>query len=106
MLPPPLPAPASAATTAAAQVLASARNHQNNASSFRLGKTIALGSSGHNAPKVDGVLKERQRARTLAQTSDNLIGVIVSLWKCEGSSKAQLVRLVQQPHCPRPIVLL
>ena len=98
IMPPPLPVPAanSAVTTTATQILASARNYQNNASLFRLGKTATLSSATHNLPKVDNVLKERQRARSLARGSDGLISVIVSLWKVEGSSKAEQVCLVRR----------
>lgn len=87
MLPPPSP-------VTATQVLTSARSHQSNASAFRLGKTIALPSSSHNLPKVEGVIKERQRTRMLAQKADTSIAVIVSLWKVEGSLKAKPVCLV------------
>ena len=89
--PPPPPAPVSAVM----QVLMSARNHQNNASTFRLGKTTTLPPSNHNLSKANSVLKERQRACTIAQKGDHMIAVIASLWRVEGSLKEQLVHLIQ-----------
>ena len=94
MLPPPSLASISPATAAATQILASAQNYQNNASMFRLGKTATFSSSSHNLPKVNNMLKERQRARAIAQKSDNMIAVVASLWRVEGSSKERLVRFI------------
>lgn len=92
MLPPPLPVARSISATAATQqVLSSARSYQNNASTFRLEKTIAFSSPG-NGSKVTGILQERQHVRTTAQQGDHLIGVVASLWKLDASSKLQHVR--------------
>lgn len=95
MLPPALPAPVSPATTTAIQVLASARNYQDNASMFRLGKTATLPPPNHNLQKAASVVKERrERARVLGQKGDHMIAVIASLWKVEGSSKERQVYLI------------
>ena len=92
--PPPLPPSPSPVSAAAAQVLVSAREYQNNASTFRLGNTVTPSPSNHNLQKVNGVLKERQQARTLAaQRSDHMIAVIASLWRVEGYSKERAVHL-------------
>lgn len=97
MLPlPPPPAPVSAATMAVMQVLMSAWNHQNNASTFHLGKTTTLPPSNHNLLKANSVLKEWQHACTIAQKGDHMITVIASLWRVKGSLKEQLVHLIQQ----------
>lgn len=90
MLPPIALSPAA---TAATRVLVSARAHQNNASTFRLGKTATFSSSSNNS-KVPGILKERQQARTATHQGDHLIAVIASLWRVEGSSKARQVCLI------------
>ena len=94
MLPPPLPPPPPPPVSAAAtQVLVSAREYQNNASTFRLGNTVTASLSNRNLPKVNSILKERHHVRTLAQKSDRMIAVIASLWRVEGSSKERAVRL-------------
>jgi hypothetical protein len=96
MLPPP-PPPVTRSVTimpATQQILSSARSPQSNASAFRIGKTITFSSPGNNS-KVTGILQERQHARTVAHQGDHLIGIVASLWKVDGSLKAQRVCLTQ-----------
>ena len=89
MLPPPTPGPVSMAATAATRVLSSAQGYQNNASAYRLGKTITLSSSNQNLPKVKGIIQERNHARALLQKDDPRISVDASLWKVGASSKKE-----------------
>lgn len=96
MLPPPPPATHLTTTAAATQVLASARTYQNNASAFRLGQTATFSSPSINSPKVTGILKERQHARTAAHQGDHLVAIVASLWKVDGSLKVQQVCLIQR----------